>query len=112
MITLSVTPGADDVFTQRFVLDAVEVSLTFRWLPRPFAWYVSAALADGTAVCDTFRVTPGSALLPDATFPGLPPGKLFVTGPDPYPRDALGAQVVVLYADAAEVAESEGLALL
>jgi len=103
MIRIRLQPPSD-VFATFVQLEDVRLSLTFRWLPRPAAWYVSAALADGTPVADTVRVTCGSPLLPDQSFPGLPPGLLFVIGNnDPYRQDQLGNGVDVVYLTAAEL---------
>lgn len=86
------------------------VTLTLRlwWLPRPAAWYVTVELADGTVVASTQRVTPGSPLLPDRTFPGLPTdGVLVALGlQDPYPQTALGTSLQIAYLSLAEAAEA------
>jgi len=105
MININLQPGGNDVCDTFVQLDGVRLFLTFRWLPRPAAWYVSAALADGTPVADTVRVTCGSPLLPDQSFPGAPPGLLFAIGnDDPYRQEQLGNGVDVVYLTAAEIA--------
>ena len=106
MLTISLTTTSPR-YRISVTLEDVEIRLAFRWNARTGAWYVDASTADDVRICTGQRVTPGVDLLPDSTFPGLPPGKLIVLGPDPYRRDELGTSVVVAYLTAADVAALE-----
>lgn len=95
-----------DVARYSFTTTLEGVKLRFRWAwnPRSAAWYCAIEDDAGTVLVQGQRVSPGSPLIADSTITGLPPGRLFVTGPDPYLQAALGDSVQVYYVTAAEVA--------
>ena len=103
MIALK-TRGNSYAYRFASVLEGVALTFTFRWSPRGAAWYADVHTADGVAICEGIRVTPGSPIIPDTTRAGLPPGVVFVQGSDPYERSSFGDRVEVFYATAAEIA--------
>lgn len=96
------TRGDLDRFSMTSIFEDVALSFAFRWNPRAGAWVVDVSDSDGTSLAEGLRLTPGSPLVPDVTLLGLPPGRLFVLGEDPYERDALGEGVQIYYATASE----------
>ena len=77
------------------------------WSRKERAWFLSFYEADGTAVVENARVSPGSTLLEDIDrLDGTKPKTatiLTIGGPEPYTRLDLGVTVKVVYALYSEV---------
>jgi hypothetical protein len=81
-------------------------TVTTMWSRKECAWFLSLYEADGTAVVENARVSPGSMLLEDidrldSTKPRT--ACLFVFGPEPYQQASLGTTIRVFYAAYSEL---------
>jgi hypothetical protein len=86
-------------------LDGVRITLDLTWLDRASGWYLEVLDADGVQRVARRRVEPGAELLPDRTWPLLPPGLLVASGTvDLTRREYLGSQVELMYLTADELA--------
>lgn len=99
-------PTRGDVlrYRRRYSLDGVTITLRLAWRQRSGAWYVDVLDGRDEPIVVGQRLSPSAPLAPDATAPGLPPGQLWVTGPDRYGREQLGTDVQIVYLTAAELA--------
>ena len=88
---------------QTLTLELVQYRVRFTWRERLQAWYLDLLELDETPIVLGQRVSPGWGplyrLLPMAS----PPGLFFVSGPEPYSREMLGSEVVVLFASSDEI---------
>jgi hypothetical protein len=81
------------------------IRLLFRWLPRVERWACMPTTVDTREpLALEQHVVANARLLLDVRVPSVPPGRFVWVGEDPYPRDALGDTLRLLYLTAAEVA--------
>lgn len=78
--------------------------LRFTWRERTAAWYLDVYTQTGTPLAMGRRLSPLYAPLLDLSLVGGPSGHLLVTGPEPYTREQLGTDLLVLHVPADEVA--------
>lgn len=103
-VELPITVGDRYGIVTRWTLDGVALTLTLRWQARASGWYATIADSDGVVRSRGRRVEPGGDLIPDRSWPTLPPGRLVAVGSiDLTRREYLGTQVRLLYLTAAEV---------
>ena len=96
--------GDDSAIRLRVELEGVVVTLRLRWHARASGWYASVLDADGVERVAGRRIEPGGDLIPDRTWPGLPPGRLVAAGSvDLTRREYLGTAVRLVYLTAAEL---------
>ncbi len=88
-------------------LDGVLYGFEFRWNHRAEAWVMSLLDLTGAAILTGIRLCFGGPVLPVSRSLATPPGELLLvestTGVGDPTLDSLGAQVLLLYLDAAEV---------
>ena len=100
-ITLPIDVDDDFLITRRHLLDGIEIGLSFRWHERVSGWYLTIRDSDGVVRARGRRVEPGAELIPDRTWPTLPPGRLVATGTvDLTRREYLGTAVLIEYVEA------------
>lgn len=88
----------------RWTLDGVQLSIDLQWMDRAGGWYATISDADGVVRVRGRRVCTGSELIPDRTWPRLPPGRLVADGTiDLTRREYLGTAVNLLYIEAADL---------
>ena len=80
--------------------DARSFTLVSEWSRKECAWFLSFYEADGTAIVESARVSPGSAVIEDidrldSTKPKT--AFVFAFGPEPYGQLDLGVTVKVMY---------------
>lgn len=96
--------GTAYVYERRYKFDGVPLTLAFAWHERLACYHVDAIAADGSVLFVGQRLTPGALLFPDRSIPGLPPGVIAFTGPDPYAMSQVGSDVRMIYVTVAEMA--------
>lgn len=94
---------------QRVELDGVVLQFRVRWRARMGAWYIDTLDATGDPIVVGRRLSPGSSPWAGVVDDRLPPGILTVIGRDPYRRNDLGGDVVVVYVSASEIPEDDDL---
>lgn len=108
VIPVSPTPDALP-FDQRTVLDGRPYILRFQWNERAACWYLTIAQDDGTPLLRGLAVRNNVPLLRPYRHDTRLPGGDIVAQTEVEPgrdaqREELGARVVLLYIDAAELA--------
>jgi len=93
---LSTFPDLPDT-TQTVTMDGTQYRGRFVWRERLNAWYADISLLDGTKVAFGRRISPGWGPLFRLLPVGTPSGPLYVRGSDPYRREMLGDEVLVIY---------------
>lgn len=82
----------------RWILDGVSLGMRLRWHPRCSGWYYAIEDSDGVTRAQGRRLEPGADLIPDRTWPTLPPGELRAEGAvDLTRREYLGTAVQLIY---------------
>ena len=88
-------------------LDGVLYGFEFRWNHRAEAWVMSMLDVTGAAILTGIRLCFGGPVLPISRPLTTPPGELLLVestvGSGDPTLDSLGAQVLLLYMDAAEI---------
>lgn len=82
------------------------IRLDFRWLPRIGRWVCTPTTTAQpfTPIGIEQVVTANGRLLLDTRADGMPPGRFYWLGQDPYSRRSLGETIRLVYLTAAEVA--------
>lgn len=112
VLTIALAPGVPS-YRQRTVLDGAEYVLELRWSAREARWYLDLRdVNDRPLVLAMKLVANGPLLDRFRTVEGLPPGELVAVDTRTPPRDPglheLGAEVALVYFEAAAVAERVG----
>lgn len=91
--------------------DARAFSVISEWSRKESAWFLSFYEADGTAIAENVRVSPGNVMIPDMDrLSATKPKTAFIIalGPEPYDRLDLGVTVRVFHALYSEFPEAAG----
>lgn len=91
--------------TQTVTLGGERFRLRIFWRERLAGWYLDIFDASGEPLATCIRVSPGCDLL-NGLLRGVPAGHLVVTGPDPYTRDMLGSEVLIIFFKADEAPDA------
>ena len=81
--------------------DARAFSVISEWSRKESAWFLSFFEADGTAIAENVRVSPGNIMIPDMDrLSATKPKTAFILalGPEPYGQLDLGVTVKVFHA--------------
>lgn len=89
--------------SQRVELDGAVYGIVLTWRDRTAAWYLDLYDASGAPIALGRKITTDWSPTQTSTEPGLPPGALAVSGPDPYAREDLDDRLNVYYYALAEL---------